>query len=178
MKRVLFVCTGNSARSQMAEGLLRALGRGAYEAHSAGTEPKGLNPLAVQVMREIGFDISAHRSKSLDGYRGEKFDVVMLSAVWMHLNEVERRDGMPRLAHLLGRSGLLVLTLRHGPIPIGRCMYEVSASETVDLARSCGLEPILRTEAESIQRGNRAAGVTWTHLAFRHVEAVSAVGAA
>ena len=77
MKRVLFVCTGNSARSQMAEGLLRALGRGAYEAHSAGTEPKGLNPLAVRVMREISFDISGHRSKPLDGYRGEKFDVVV-----------------------------------------------------------------------------------------------------
>jgi arsenate reductase len=61
---VLFLCTGNSARSQMAEGLLRAKAGGTYEARSAGTDPAaGVNPLAVEAMREIGIDISAQRPK-------------------------------------------------------------------------------------------------------------------
>ncbi len=64
MKKVLFVCTGNSARSQMAEGFARALDQGRVEAFSAGMEPKGLNPFAVEVMREKGIDISGQRSKA------------------------------------------------------------------------------------------------------------------
>jgi arsenate reductase len=62
---VLFVCTGNSARSQMAEGLLRKRAGDRFDARSAGTEPKGLNPLSVEAMKEIGIDISGHRSKDL-----------------------------------------------------------------------------------------------------------------
>jgi arsenate reductase (thioredoxin) len=62
---VLFVCTGNSARSQMAEGLLRKHAGDRFDAQSAGTEPKGLNPLSVEAMQEIGIDISQHRSKNL-----------------------------------------------------------------------------------------------------------------
>ncbi|HJU05145.1 MAG TPA: arsenate reductase ArsC [Nitrospiraceae bacterium] len=65
MKRVLFLCTGNSARSQMAEGLLRHMAGDRFEAFSAGTHPAGLNPLSVQVMREIGIDISKHTSKAI-----------------------------------------------------------------------------------------------------------------
>jgi len=75
--RVLFLCTGNSARSQMAEGLLRSFGGGDFEIHSAGTDPKGLNPLAVEVMREIGIDISGHQSKSLERYLGQQFDYII-----------------------------------------------------------------------------------------------------
>lgn len=63
--RVLFVCTGNSARSQMAEGFARALGAGLVEARSAGLEPKGLNPYAVRAMAEVGIDISSHTSDLL-----------------------------------------------------------------------------------------------------------------
>lgn len=66
MKRVLFVCTHNSARSQMAEGLLRDRYGGRYEVWSAGTHPSGVHPMAVNVMREIGIDISDHTSKSVD----------------------------------------------------------------------------------------------------------------
>lgn len=76
-RRVLFLCTGNSARSQMAEGLLRHLGGDRFEAASAGTHPVGLNPLAVTAMKEIGIDISGHRSKHLRGYRSERFDHVV-----------------------------------------------------------------------------------------------------
>lgn len=76
-RRVLFLCTGNSARSQMAEGLLRHLGGDRFEAASAGTNPVGLNPLAVTAMKEIGIDISGHRSKHLEMYRSERFDHVV-----------------------------------------------------------------------------------------------------
>ena len=72
-KRVLFLCTGNSARSQMAEGLLRHLAGDRFEAASAGTHPVGVNPLAVRAMQEIGVDISAHQSKPLAGFLGQHF---------------------------------------------------------------------------------------------------------
>jgi arsenate reductase len=67
-KRVLFLCTHNSARSQMAEAFLRELGAGRFEVESAGTEARGLNPLAVQAMAELGIDISLQESKTLDRY--------------------------------------------------------------------------------------------------------------
>jgi arsenate reductase len=72
--RVLFLCTHNSSRSQMAEGLLRARGGDRYAVFSAGTHPRGIHRLAVQVMREIGIDISdaaGHRAKSLDEFAGQ-----------------------------------------------------------------------------------------------------------
>ncbi len=77
-RRVLFLCTGNSARSQMAEGLLRHLGGDRFEAASAGTHPVGLNHYAVAAMNEIGIDISGHQSKRLDGYRSDRFDHVII----------------------------------------------------------------------------------------------------
>lgn len=76
-KRVLILCTGNSARSQMAEGILRHLGGDRFDVWSAGTEPTGLNPLAVRAMQELGLDIGAHRSKSVDEFRGQEFDYVI-----------------------------------------------------------------------------------------------------
>ncbi|MCA8989088.1 MAG: arsenate reductase ArsC [Planctomycetaceae bacterium] len=68
---VLFLCTGNSARSQMAEAFLRRLGRDEFEVHSAGLEPAGINPLTIQVMDEIGYDLEGHRSKSVGEYLGK-----------------------------------------------------------------------------------------------------------
>lgn len=75
-KKVLFICTRNSARSQMAEGTLRTLFGSRYEAFSAGTEPSRVNPYAVRVMAEIGMDISKQRSKSVEEFRGMEFDFV------------------------------------------------------------------------------------------------------
>jgi len=69
--RVLFLCTHNSSRSQMAEGLLRARGGAAYEVFSAGTESRVVHPLAIKAMREIGIDISRHRSKGLEEFRSQ-----------------------------------------------------------------------------------------------------------
>lgn len=76
-KRVLILCTGNSARSQMAEGLLRHDGGGRFEVESAGTHPTGVRPEAVEAMREIGVDISGQRSKSVDEFAGREFDFVI-----------------------------------------------------------------------------------------------------
>lgn len=66
--KVLFLCTGNSARSQMAEAFLREYGSDRFEAYSAGLEPRGINPLTIQVMKEIGIDISDQRSKGIGEY--------------------------------------------------------------------------------------------------------------
>ena len=76
-KRVLILCTGNSARSQMAEGLLRASGGERFEVYSAGTRPTRVRDEAVEVMREAGVDIAAHRSKSVEEFEGREFDYVI-----------------------------------------------------------------------------------------------------
>jgi arsenate reductase len=75
--RVLFLCTHNSARSQMAEAFLNELGAGRFEALSAGTEARGLHPLAVQAMAEVGIDISLQESKTLERFEGEQFDLLI-----------------------------------------------------------------------------------------------------
>jgi arsenate reductase len=75
--RVLILCTGNSTRSQMAEGLLRHLGGGLYEVFSAGIKPVGVNPLAIKAMREMGIDISTQRSKSVAEFAGQQFATVI-----------------------------------------------------------------------------------------------------
>lgn len=75
--RVLFVCTGNSARSLMAEATLRHHGGPAFDVYSAGTEPKGVNPLTARVLAEVGIDASFARSKSVDEFRGQSFDYVI-----------------------------------------------------------------------------------------------------
>jgi arsenate reductase (thioredoxin) len=70
-RRVLFLCTGNSARSQMAEAFLHKYGSDSFEPHSAGLEPKGVNPLTVKVMKEAGIDISDRTSKGIETYLGK-----------------------------------------------------------------------------------------------------------
>jgi len=76
-KRVLILCTGNSARSQMAEGLLRKMAGDRFEVESAGVDPVRVRPEAIEAMREIGVDISAHRSKSVDEFARQEFDYVI-----------------------------------------------------------------------------------------------------
>jgi arsenate reductase len=76
-QRVLILCTGNSARSQMAEGLLRHDAGDRFEVFSAGVEPSEVRPLAIEAMRELGIDISAQRSKSVAGFAGQEFDFVI-----------------------------------------------------------------------------------------------------
>ncbi len=74
---VLFLCTGNSCRSQMAEGWLRHLAGDRFDVASAGTHPVGLNPMAVEVMKEVGVDISSHHSKNMEEFKDQAFDVVI-----------------------------------------------------------------------------------------------------
>jgi SAM-dependent methyltransferase len=113
-------------------------------------------------------DLDAARS------RGETFDLILLSAVWMHLDEAQRRRAMPNVAALLAEGGVMILSLRHGPVPPGRRMFEVSADETIGLARTEGLSLVLQEERGSIQAANRLAGVTWTILAFKNPVEVDA----
>ena len=77
MKKVLFLCTHNSCRSQMAEGLVNHYLGDRFEAYSAGTEATRVNPLAIKVLAELGIDISKHYSKTLNEFDGEKFDYVI-----------------------------------------------------------------------------------------------------
>ena len=76
-KRVLFLCTHNSCRSQMAEGLVNHFLGDRFQAFSAGTEATRVNPLAIQVMAELGIDISGHHAKTLDEFAGARFDYVI-----------------------------------------------------------------------------------------------------
>lgn len=96
--------------------------------------------------------------------RGERFALVMLTAVWMHLDAHERGLALPVLASLLDRSGLLVMAVRHGPVPPGRVMFEVAADETVALAGRCGLDCVRNLRTASRLPANRDAGVWWTRL--------------
>ena len=77
MKRVLILCTGNSARSQMAEGLLRHDAGGKFIVESAGTKPSSVRPEAIAALHELGIDISGHRSKHVDEFAGQTFDYVI-----------------------------------------------------------------------------------------------------
>ena len=102
--------------------------------------------------------------------RGQRFDVVSLMAVWMHLDAAEREAGMAVLVRLLDPDGILLMSLRHGPVPPSRRMFSVSAHETIALATRPRLACVCNVQGESVQAANRAAGVTWTSLAFRHGE--------
>jgi arsenate reductase (thioredoxin) len=75
--RVLFLCTGNSARSQMAEAILERIGGSAFEVESAGTEPRGVNPFTLRVLRDAGIDWSTATSKSVTRFSGRPFDYVI-----------------------------------------------------------------------------------------------------
>jgi SAM-dependent methyltransferase len=94
---------------------------------------------------------------------GRDFDVVMLTAVWMHLDEGQRGRAMPRVARLVRGGGVAVFSLRHGPVPPGRRMFDVSAEETAGLAAAAlGLALRLDDRADTLGRP----GVRWTRLAF------------
>ena len=95
--------------------------------------------------------------------RGERFDLVMLTAVWMHLDAGERERGMPNVAGLVRPGGIVTLTLRHGPVPPGRRMFEVSADEACALAENHGLSSVHNSSRAAV---TEAKGVTWDVLVF------------
>jgi SAM-dependent methyltransferase len=94
------------------------------------------------------------------------FDLILLTAVWQHLDAGERMRAMPRLAALAKSGAVMSLLLRHGPVPEGRRMFQVTASETAALAEAAGFSVLVNRARRAI-RGDAPAGVTWTSLAFR-----------
>jgi SAM-dependent methyltransferase len=96
--------------------------------------------------------------------RVECFDAVMLTAVWMHLDAEQRQRAMPRVAKLVRAGGVMILSLRHGPVPAGRLMFDVAAEETMELASAEGLSLILKGERQDGVLGRP--GISWTRLAF------------
>ena len=98
--------------------------------------------------------------------RGVSFDLVMLTAVWMHLDAAQRRQAMPNVAALARPGGTVIMKVRHGPVPLGRRMFDITPEETIELARTQDLHPVLNVRTESSQEANRLAGVSWTNLAF------------
>jgi SAM-dependent methyltransferase len=96
--------------------------------------------------------------------RGERFDLVLLSAVWMHLDPQQRERAMARIAGLLRPGALVTLSLRHGPVPAGRRMFDVSAAETGALAARHGLATIHDSERPALLGGS---SVWWSVLALR-----------
>lgn len=93
----------------------------------------------------------------------ERFDLILLTAVWMHLDETERKLGINSLANLLAADGRISISLRHGPVPPGRRMFDVSAVDTITLASSVGLSLVHRSEREDMLG---RADVGWTFLVF------------
>ena len=93
----------------------------------------------------------------------KRYDLLFLTAVWMHLPEVDRRRAMSRIAALLAPHGRIIMSLRHGPVPAGRTMYDVSGEETITLAAANGLSCILQTQRQDMLGRE---GVRWTFLCF------------
>lgn len=98
--------------------------------------------------------------------RGETFDMVLMHAVWMHLTDEERRTGMVSVAGLLAPGGRIFMSLRHGTVPAGRRMFDVTGDETIALAADHRLKPLYNDRAQSIQAENRANKIEWTKLVF------------
>ncbi|MGV9264265.1 class I SAM-dependent methyltransferase [Kitasatospora sp. NPDC003701] len=102
------------------------------------------------------------------GASGERFDLILLTAVWMHLADQERPLAMGALARLLAPAGRVLLSLRHGPVPPGRRMFDVSADETVTLAREHGLGLLTRAGRADL---HGRPGVSWSLLGFERADA-------
>ena len=98
--------------------------------------------------------------------RGERFELIMMSAVWMHLTVEERAEGMANVAQLMSPGARLFMTLRHGPVPEGRRMFEVTGDETIALAARNGLTSLYQARSPSVGAANIALGVEWTKLVF------------
>ena len=144
-----------------------AAGFAAMGHHVAAVEPTAelrLRAMSLHPSPQIQWLDDSLPDLALLHERGETFNVVMLTAVWMHLDEQQRRRAMPRVAGLVRVGGLMTLSLRHGPVPPGRRMFEVTADETIRLAQEHGLGVILQYDGQDSLL--RRPGVTWTRLAF------------
>jgi SAM-dependent methyltransferase len=130
------------------------------------TDALRLPAMALHPLPQIEWLNDSLPELALARTRGESFDLITLTAVWMHLDVRQRQRAMPNLAALVREGGTVIMKIRHGPVPAGRRMFEVTPEETIRLARMQDLHPVLNLRTESSQEQNRAAGVTWTNLAF------------
>ncbi|MEO1187624.1 MAG: class I SAM-dependent methyltransferase [Pseudomonadota bacterium] len=96
----------------------------------------------------------------------ERFDLILINAVWMHLTEAERRTGFATVANLMTRGARLFMSQRHGPIPEGRRMFDVSGEETITLAAAHGFKILYHERKGSIMAESSRRGVEWTCLVF------------
>lgn len=164
------------------EGPLRTLDIGAGSGRDAAwLAAKGHSVLCVEPtreMREAGMRLHPHPCiewvedglPDLPALAGRgPFDLIMLTAVWMHLDEGERARAMPRLAALAAPGAVMTMMLRHGPVPFGRRMFQVTAAETIALAEAEGFELLLHVQRAALRHKIERDGVTWTSLAFRRV---------
>jgi SAM-dependent methyltransferase len=140
---------------------------------------KGHDVVAVEPVDEFRrAGIALHKSQRIEwlndrlpdlcGVRSRKtrFDRVLLSAVWQHLDNAQRCVAMRSLADVTAPGGILIMSLRHGPGALSRQIHEVRPGVIIDAALRIGFELIRERQAESMQAANRAAGVHWTWLAF------------
>jgi SAM-dependent methyltransferase len=114
----------------------------------------------------VWLDDSLPRLERLTAGRARPFEFILVEGVWAHLAQAERAEALPILAGLLAKTGVLAISLRHGPAAPGRITHPVSAGETAALAEASGLATLVRVETGSIQPVNVASGVTWTRMAF------------
>lgn len=148
-------------------------GRDAVGFASLGFDVTAIEP--VDAMREIALaKPGAEQVRWIDdglpdlgSVSGHLFGIVMLNAVWMHFDAEERRKAMPVIAAFMAEGGWLSLSLRHGPIPPKRRMFEVCAEEVIEQASATGLTLISDERALARQNDKRAVGVTWSRLIFR-----------
>lgn len=147
-------------------------GRDAAALAARGYDVTAMEP--TMALRQAGMDL--HPSpriewleESLPGLaalvgREGRYGLALLTAVWMHLDAEQRRQAMPRVAACLRLGGVMIFSLRHGPVPAGRRMFEVSTDETINLAASSGCQLLFQQEGKG--GGLERPGVYWTRLAF------------
>ena len=99
--------------------------------------------------------------------RGEQFDLIYLSAVWVHFDPHQRNSGMSTLAKLAGPDCVFAMTISHGPVPTGRRMFEVPDEETVALAETCGFTALMTRTGPALGRRNQLEGVSFAQMVFR-----------
>ena len=174
------VLSANGLRPYAATPTRTVLYRRCGELNAAALAAMGHRVVAVEPTAELRTRAMAVHASPLIEWRDdglpelasfgtddEGFDLVMLTAVWMHLDAGERRRAMAVVAGLLAPGGLFMLALRHGPHPIGRRMFDVDPGEIVAAAEGHGLQTMRCQRAESAQADNREAGVWWTRMVFR-----------
>lgn len=141
-RHILVLCTGNSCRSQMAEGYLRYFASGMVEVASAGVVAHGLNPRAVAVMREDGVDISSHTSKTLDAFQGRAFDMVLTvcdsareNCPWFPANAKRMHHDFPDPAKAQGNEAAIIAEFRRVRDLIKAYCKELIDHEGLDVDR-------------------------------------------